>query len=84
MHDRMTLCNDTINWATKLGERNIWCKETCFNLATHVPLFIRSPAMSAADAGRKETALVRIRLPTLSYVRPESSCSLSYLGTNFG
>ena len=25
----------------QLGERNIWCKETCFNLATHVPLMIR-------------------------------------------
>ena len=27
----------------QLGERNIWCKETNFNLAAHVPLFIRAP-----------------------------------------
>jgi hypothetical protein len=44
----------------QLGERNIWCKETCFNLATHVPLFIRSPAMQPSDAGRKEPAMVEL------------------------
>ena len=31
----------------QLGERNIYCKETCFNLATHVPLMIRVPGQNS-------------------------------------
>ena len=42
----------------QLGERNIWCKETCFDLATHVPLMIRSPAHGGG--GSKSAALVEL------------------------
>ena len=43
----------------QLGERNIWCKETCFNLATHVPLMIRSPA-HASSHGARSSAMVEL------------------------
>ena len=45
----------------QLGERNIWCKETNFNLATHVPLFIRAAGMtSGGGGGRKVSAIVEL------------------------
>ena len=48
------------------GERNIWCKETCFNLATHVPLMIRSPA-HASSHGARSSAMVELvdMMPTV-------------------
>lgn len=40
----------------QLGERNVYCKETNFNLATHVPLMVRAPFGAYAGAMGKRTA----------------------------
>ena len=51
----------------QLGERNIWCKETCFNLATHVPLIVRSPFTSPGAGPTATEAMVELvdMYPTL-------------------
>lgn len=43
----------------QLGERNIYCKETNFNLAAHVPLMVRAP-MFPGSAGKRVSAMVEI------------------------
>ena len=43
----------------QLGERNIWCKETCFNDATHVPLMVRAPMYHGPTGGRA-TAMIEL------------------------
>ena len=59
----------------QLGERNIWCKETNFNLATHVPLMIRVPTLpdgkggfvpSTRTASTKEIVEIVDMFPTMS------------------
>jgi hypothetical protein len=52
----------------QLGERNVYCKETNFNLATHVPFMIRAPFGQYAGAmGRRTARLVEVVdvMPTL-------------------
>lgn len=45
----------------QLGERNIWCKETNYNLATHIPLLIRAPfGKYALNMGKRTSSLVEI------------------------
>ncbi len=48
----------------QLGERNIWCKETNFNLAAHVPLIIRVPNATGSAETRELVEIVDI-YPTL-------------------
>lgn len=43
----------------QLGERNIYCKETCFNLATHVPLMIRAPHIPGS-IGKRTAEMVEM------------------------
>ena len=47
----------------QLGERNIYCKETNYNLATHVPLIVHVPPthpLHATSRGARTNALVEI------------------------
>ena len=47
----------------QLGERNIYCKETNYNLATHVPLIVHVPpthTLHATSRGARTNALVEI------------------------
>lgn len=44
----------------QLGERNIWCKETNFNLATHVPLMIRAPWLTRGAPATSANAMVEL------------------------
>lgn len=45
----------------QLGERNIWCKESNYNLATHVPLMIRAPFKPyISTMGKRTSSLVGI------------------------
>eukprot|EP00041_Stephanoeca_diplocostata_P031043 m.956842 g.956842 ORF g.956842 m.956842 type:complete len:627 (+) comp23875_c1_seq9:119-1999(+) len=50
----------------QLGERNIYCKETCFDDATHVPLMIRAPMYHSGP--RRVSSMVELVdiFPTLS------------------
>jgi len=50
----------------QLGERNIYCKETNFNLAAHVPLIVRAPHYPSS-LGTRVTGIVEIIdiMPTL-------------------
>jgi arylsulfatase A-like enzyme len=43
----------------QLGERNIYCKETNFNLAAHVPLMIRAPGIPSS-AGARTSAMAEV------------------------
>lgn len=50
-----------------LGDMGIWCKATNYELATRVPLMIRTPDMPATSRGAKTDALVELvdMYPTL-------------------
>eukprot|EP00756_Hemistasia_phaeocysticola_P048487 Hpha_TRINITY_DN22911_c0_g1::TRINITY_DN22911_c0_g1_i1::g.154133::m.154133/K01136/IDS; iduronate 2-sulfatase len=71
--DKLGLSNSTLvvfhsDHGYQLGERNVYCKETNFNLATHVPLMIRAPFGTFAGAmGKRTGRLVEIVdiMPTL-------------------
>ncbi len=49
----------------QLGERNIWCKETNFDLAGHVPLMIRVPGSQAPAARTAELVEIVDMFPTM-------------------
>ena len=56
----------------QLGERNIWCKETCFNLATHVltgeqvAIKIVKLSDTLKDARHGETSINNLRAEHLA------------------
>ena len=50
----------------QLGERNIWCKETVFDLATRVPLMIHAPQYAQVARARTDAMVELVDLfPTL-------------------
>jgi arylsulfatase A-like enzyme len=48
-----------------LGEHNLWCKHSTFNVATHTPLLVRDPTIG--NSGQRSEALVELvdMYPTL-------------------
>lgn len=64
--DATGLADDTIvilhsDHGYQLGEWNIWCKSTNFNVATHVPMMIRAPFRAyASSMGSRTSTLVEL------------------------
>jgi len=70
--DALGLAEDTVvalhgDHGYQLGEFNIFCKETNFNRATHVPLIVRVPWLKSIPLGSQTNAMVELvdLFPTL-------------------